>query len=146
MLPTVPPDESENRALVTHNINLDIDEPFSQLCVVTNLVKLGPRRGVFLSFVGVSDGLARVKRDWLASMAQIDAEKDPEARTLWLDGGKSVGLRVRVQENSWRRTTRPVLLHRDEDPAVSYTLQYEGEMPNSRRKIPGSPAYSVQNC
>ena len=112
--------------LVSHNINLDTDERFSQLCVVTNLIKLGPRRGVFRSFVNVSEGLVRVMRDWLGKRAHALGAEDGETRTLWLDAQENVGIRVRVTERSWRRAA-PVLLHRDEDPAVSYLVEYEGE-------------------
>ena len=121
---------SEKSNLVEHNIHLDIDEPFSQLCVVTNLVRLGPRRGVFLNFVRVSDGVVRVKRNWLAKRAvaskmnQIESEED---KTLWMDNHHTVGLRVNVDERTWTRAV-PVLMLRDEDPAVSYKVQYKGSL------------------
>lgn len=53
----------------SHEVLLDSDEVFSQLCTVTNLVKVGPRRGLFSSFVTVTDSVIRVWRDWLAREA-----------------------------------------------------------------------------
>lgn len=41
----------------------------------------------------------------------------------WADNSETVGLRLRVVE---REEDAPVLVRKDEDPAVSYTLQYEG--------------------
>ncbi|MCJ1334153.1 hypothetical protein MMC10_010860 [Thelotrema lepadinum] len=127
LVPHPPPPGHQSEGLVSHNINLDTDEPFSQLCVVTNLVKVGPRRGVFLNFVNISDGLVRVMRPWLAKRAHPADHEDEGTRTLWLDNQSNVGLRVRVTEKNWRKAA-PVLLHRDEDPAVSYFVEYEGEI------------------
>ena len=146
------PTEQETEGLVSHSVHLDSHELFSQLCVVTNLVKLGPRRGVFYSFVNVADGVVRIFRDWLAKRAgeasgrgldpkreslEGNGEKDvsgmdiciadvqAEARTLWVDRRRNVGIRVRIKEKNWKRDV-PVLLHRDEDPAVTYSMEYEG--------------------
>ncbi|MCJ1390310.1 hypothetical protein MMC18_003168 [Xylographa bjoerkii] len=157
----IPPhqhDVSEDRpeALVTHSVNLDSHESFSQLCVVTNLVQLGPRRGVFYAFVNVADGVVRIWREWLAQRAEagevphgfldgadsykdqaklpaVVEEVDAGARTLWVDNRKNVGIRVRIRQRSWRRDV-PVILHRDEDPAVSYVMEYEGSPTSPRRK------------
>ena len=132
-----------HEALVSHSVNLDSHELFSQLCVVTNLVQLGPRRGVFFSFVNVADGVVRIWREWLADRARKDGKElseidssdqcgrvsddaHLEARTLWVDSRKNVGVRVRIKEREWRRDA-PILLHRNEDPAVSYAMEYEGK-------------------
>ncbi|MCJ1478531.1 hypothetical protein MMC13_007211 [Lambiella insularis] len=149
---SLPFDEPES--LVTHPINLDPHELFSQLCVVTNLVQLGPRRGVFYGFANVAEGVLRIWREWLASRAKADETRarksanaplddlersveqsnpksllgsinaEDESRTLWIDSRRNVGIRVLVKERKWRREV-PILLHRDEDPAVSYELEYE---------------------
>ena len=121
--------------LVDHDIHLDVDEPFSQLCVVTNLVRLGQRRGVFFNFAGVADGVIRVKRDWLArrvAAAQAAAGADGiegkgEDSILWLNHDQVVGLKVKVEERTCVRRA-PVLMLRDEDPAVTYKIQYEGNV------------------
>jgi len=144
--------EQEPEGLVSHSVSLDSHELFSQLCVVTNLVKLGPRRGVFYSFVNVADGVVRIFRDWLAKRADETPTNGPdpgsgnlkesgemvlpgpdigtpdaypEARTLWVDIRQNVGIRVRIKERKWRRDM-PILLYRDEDPAVTYSMEYEG--------------------
>lgn len=168
-LPSLPPEDEANveeserdskgyekeEGLVAHLVSLDPGDSFSQLCVNTNLVKLGPRPGVFENLVNVSEGLVRIWRKWLADKATAvllggdtndrvqgvdvvqeeshkrigqkdDAQGEPrEERTLWLDNKTNIGLTVRVQEKKWRRMV-PVLLHRDEEPAVSYKVEYEG--------------------
>lgn len=50
----------------SEEIFLDEGELFSQLCCTTNLVKVGPKPGFFLSNVNVSDGIMRVWRSWLS--------------------------------------------------------------------------------
>jgi hypothetical protein len=131
--------------LVHHTVNLDSEELFSQFCVATNLVKLGPKRGVFNNIVGISDGVVRIWRSWLAErfkgesvarnslnisiqevIEEDDAASSKEARTLWVDDKKNIGLRVRIKQNEWQRREIPILVHRDEDPAVSYAMEYEG--------------------
>ena len=151
---------SEFEALVSHVMNLDSHELFSQLCVVTNLVQLGPRRGVFYAFANVADGVVRIWRDWLAQRAgkdrgidgevphkfsgEVDNSKeqiwvpavveevDTGARTLWVDKHKNVGIRVIIKQRNWRGDV-PVILQSDEDPAVSYILEYEGWSTSPRR-------------
>lgn len=144
--------EEEPEGLVSHSVSLDSHELFSQLCVVTNLVKLGPRRGVFYSFVNVADGVVRIFRDWLAKRADETPSNGPdprsgnltesgkkgfpgpdagthdacsEARMLWVDIRRNVGIRVRIKVRKWGRDM-PLLLYRDEDPAVTYSMEYEG--------------------
>ncbi|MCJ1288270.1 hypothetical protein MMC26_007625 [Xylographa opegraphella] len=117
-----------------------------------NLVQLGPRRGVFYAFVNVADGVVRIWREWLAQGAEMNREKiaeaprrlsggvdyskeetristvvedvDEEARTLWVDSHENVGIRVKVKQRSWKEDV-PVILHSDEDPGVSYVMEYE---------------------
>ena len=149
------------KSLVSHSVNLDSYELWSQLCVVTNLVQLGPRKGVFYGFVNIADSVVRIWRDWLAQRATIDARgaenahafrndaeqpieqtklsagTDAEARTLWIDNRKNVGIQMRIKQRGWTRDT-PVILHRDEDPAVSYTMEYEGSPAILRRKPAGN--------
>ncbi|MCJ1245005.1 hypothetical protein MMC30_002206 [Trapelia coarctata] len=145
------PTEQEPEGLVSHSVHLDSHELFSQLCVVTNLVQLGPRRGVFYSFVNVADGVVRIFRNWLTSRAGetpgkaslassenfeenggkgfSEPESDihdthTEARMLWVDSRQNVGIRVRIKEMKWARDM-PILLHQNEDPAVTYSMEYE---------------------
>lgn len=47
---------------------------------------------------------------------------------LWVDQKKIIGLRVRVEERK-RRRDLPILVHKDEDQAISYSLELEGKLP-----------------
>lgn len=114
---------------VCQNIHLESHELFSQLQTITSLVKIGPRRGLFLSSVNISDSIMRIWRQWLAERSKSEGEgssegdKERKERLVWADNNRTVGLRVRVVE---REEATPVLVRKDEDPPVSYTLQYEG--------------------
>jgi hypothetical protein len=60
-------------AKVKHHIHLDADELFGQFCAYANLVRLGPRRGVFLSTIPIVEskqGWMRVWRYWLVDRAR----------------------------------------------------------------------------
>ncbi|KAK4169921.1 hypothetical protein QBC43DRAFT_39038 [Cladorrhinum sp. PSN259] len=110
------------------DIFLDEDEIFSQLCAVTNLVKTGPKPGLFLSHVNVSDGLIRVKRNWLAARAKHDLTSqdvnDDDEGILWADTAHTVGVRFRVREKH-TGIERPVLVAEGEEIPVAYQLEYE---------------------
>ncbi|KAK1783087.1 hypothetical protein QBC45DRAFT_153662 [Copromyces sp. CBS 386.78] len=54
----------------SEEVFLDEGELFSQLCCTTNLVKVGPKPGFFLSNVNVSDGVMRVWRSWLSDQTK----------------------------------------------------------------------------
>lgn len=114
---------------VCQDIHLDTHELFCQLVTVTNLVKLGPKPGVFRSSVSIGEGLTRVWRDWLSERVSCCEKEDAnerEKRQLWSDSGNHVGIRMHVAERP--EVPVPVMQRRDEDPAVSYTLQYEGRI------------------
>lgn len=109
---------------VVHSINLDGGELFGQFCTYASLVRLGPRRGVFLSTVNVVEpgqGTIRVWRHWLierckelfeAEMSgtsqnpveQISTTRIPAFRSdptiLWTDYKKNVGIRVQVRHHN----------------------------------------------
>ena len=124
--------------LVAQDVYLESHELFSQLQCVVNVVETGIRKGLFLNCVTITEGLVRVWREWLAERArmrigdaatEIDSKErekggEPENGLLWSDTEKYVGLRLRVIERQDERV--PVLVSRDEDPNVGYTLQYEG--------------------
>ena len=117
---------------VCQNLHLESHELFSQLCVITNLVKVGPKRGLFKSCVTIGEGIIRIFRPWLAERSiaskstSKEAEDDEHAKKLqWADTAKHVGLQIKVVERD--DINAPVLVRRDEDRSVSYTLQYEGE-------------------
>jgi hypothetical protein len=116
----------KHKSFVCQDIYLDSHGLFGQLVTNTNLVKLGPKPGVFRSSINIGEGLTRVWRDWLSD--RVSCEKgdssERDKRLLWSDSGKHVGIRMNVKEGP--EVPAPVL-RRDEDPSVSYTLQYEGE-------------------
>ncbi|KAI1386080.1 uncharacterized protein F4822DRAFT_304917 [Hypoxylon trugodes] len=115
----------------SHDIYLDSDEPFSQLCTITNLVKIGPRRGLFSSIANITDTVIRVKRDWLkseaakvAGMQQRASKSVDDTSVLWTnDSTKTVGLRFKVVQD--QSVPTPILFGRDEEPSVSYSLEYQ---------------------
>ncbi|AEO66573.1 uncharacterized protein THITE_33997, partial [Thermothielavioides terrestris NRRL 8126] len=124
------------------DIYLDPDELFSQLCAITNLVRLGPKPGLFRSHVNVVDGLARVWRGWLAAEAATATATATGAgaaaaaggagagvsgqheSVLWTDAARDVGLRFRVAEKDIR-AEHPVLVASDEELPVAYRLEFE---------------------
>ncbi|KAL8865162.1 MAG: hypothetical protein Q9174_007040, partial [Haloplaca sp. 1 TL-2023] len=133
------PAERPESDLVTHTLNLDSHELFTQLSVTAALVTIGPRRGVFLSFIDVVDKKTpRIWRDWLAQRDGKDAgesqygvrndaaisQHDPTIPIIWANGARTLGLRVRVKQRKWKRDA-PVLIHKDEDQAVIYSLEIE---------------------
>ena len=124
---------------VCQKIHLESHELFSQLCTITNLVKIGPKRGLFLSCVNIGEGIIRIWRNWLAercaSLKKRDrlgtgpstkTEEDEEykQRLLWADLRNHVGLRIKVRERE--DVLVPVLMGKDGDALVSYVLEYEG--------------------
>lgn len=107
---------------IVHTLNLDGGEYFAQFCAYANLVRLGPRRGVFLSnthIVEPGQGTIRIYRQWLMDRCQETDKLDrgeeigvklehsytsdiPNFRAdntiLWTDTKKNVGLKVLVRE------------------------------------------------
>jgi hypothetical protein len=116
------PNLSEEPERPSHDVFLDEGELFSQLCTVTNLVKVGPKPGLFLSHVNINDGVIRVWRDWLAAQA---ASPNSKAPILWVDMAQHVGLRFRVAEKEYAWERLPILLSPDDEPPVAYRLEFE---------------------
>ena len=131
---------------VRQNVSLEAHELFSQLCFSAGLVQVGPRRGVFLSNIDIVDRKTiRIWRQWLAEMARkreegynsaakassgdlLEASNDSGddlEQLIWVDQNKIAGLKLYVKERKWRRDM-PLLIHKDEDQAVSYSLELEG--------------------
>jgi hypothetical protein len=124
---------------VCQNVHLESYELFSQLCTLTNLVKEGPKPGIFLSCVNISGGVIRVWRDWLAeryassgktsttySVRSIkDDDEESRRSLLWADPRENVGIRIRVIK---REDEAPILVDPNEETTVSYTLQYKGKI------------------
>ena len=137
---------SREAEVVKQNVTLEAHELFSQLCFHASLVQVGPRRGVFLSHIDIVDEkIIRVWREWLADRAKdatdlgtdrlernagdLDVlsriEECDSDHLLWVDKHKIAGLRLKVKERKWRRDI-PILVHKDEDEAVGYSLELEG--------------------
>ena len=132
--------------VVRQSISLEAHELFSQLCFSANLVQIGPRKGVFISSVdAIETKTIRIWRQWLAERATKSKESGIGASTkaskesdhgtrldesdsdelIWVDLNRVAGLRLRVKERKWRRDV-PILMHKDEDHAVSYSLELDG--------------------
>ena len=70
----------DNDELVRQILSLDGEEWFTQLCAMTNLVKVGPRNGLFSCFVEVEEGVVRVWKKWLSEMAGREGVTNSGAR------------------------------------------------------------------
>ena len=94
---------------VVHMLYLDSHELFTQMCLTSSFVKLGPVPGVFPNVFEAAGGVIRVWRAWLSERAispvssdnfehDADYEKAPEddRNVLWVDWRHHIGLRVRV--------------------------------------------------
>ncbi|KAF2847003.1 hypothetical protein T440DRAFT_457129 [Plenodomus tracheiphilus IPT5] len=136
---------------VKQTLSLESHELFTQLVAQTNLVKIGPRSGLFTCFVDVEEGVLRVWRDWLndtAAKAQshrmTTIQRSNEAtgkgkavadetvegkldiydpRILWVSSARNTGLLFNVRERKLRRDA-PILIRNDEDMPVSYEIEY----------------------
>jgi hypothetical protein len=122
---------SRQEIVAKEDVFLDPGELFSQLCTVTHVAKEGPKHGLFVSHVTVSDGVIRVWRDWLARRAsETSAGGDLESssaedRVLWADREKNVGVRFRVTLGPSEHM--PLLSGGNDADPVSYTLEFEGK-------------------
>lgn len=124
--------------VATQDLHFDDGVLFSQLCTAVNLVTVGRVPGIFVSHYNMSEHVVRVFRRWLGEMAAAAASSDDgpwdgaakvpitSNHILWVDGAaKNIGLRFHVSLGPAERM--PLLTGpEDEDPAVSYTLTYQG--------------------
>ncbi|KAF4126517.1 FBOX protein, partial [Geosmithia morbida] len=108
------------------DIFLDDGQLFSQLCAVTNVVKAGPRPGLFKSHINVGEGVLRVWRNWLDDMAVSDKAAQTGASSnqiLWVDADQTVGVRFRVTPGEVE--TPPFRTRSADCPPASYKLEYQ---------------------
>jgi hypothetical protein len=138
---------------VKQTLSLESHELFTQLVAQTNLVKIGPRHGLFTSFVEVEEGVLRVWKDWFDATAtkgrqagagvaqevvqevgkgkeavkEVDeqAADVSDARILWVSPSKNTGIRFNVKERKFRRDA-PILIRAEEDVPVSFEIEYDG--------------------
>ncbi|RTE82018.1 hypothetical protein BHE90_003485 [Fusarium euwallaceae] len=116
--------EDAEEDTATQHIHLDDGELFSQLCAVTNLVKEGPKRGLFISHVNIVDGVVRIFRNWLAEMASKQGLSSEGSESIvWIGSHDNVGIRFRVVPAA--SETMPLISGPDDDPPVHYTMVYE---------------------
>ena len=149
----------ENSA-VTQNVTLEAHELFTQLRFLVAVVQTGPRRGFFLSVENLIDKTQRIFRNWLAERAEATQKRKTGAsnsvtdeldceidKVLWVDQNKVVGLRVRVEERKGRKDL-PLLYYKDEDQAVSYSLELEGKSSYAafRRSQYANQVLVLKNC
>ncbi|KAH7319890.1 F-box domain-containing protein [Stachybotrys elegans] len=143
-------DPSEQK-LVLHDVELEHDETFTQLCVVTNLVKEGPRRGLFLGHLNLLDDFVRVHRQWLEERAtdtigqgqgEFNQHLNDDGKTLWVDAGHNFGLRFQVKPGPAERM--PLLTGPDDRPAMSYRLAYQELLVRSTKLLLSVEKSTVQ--
>lgn len=132
---------------VLHNINLDAGELFGQFCAYANLVRLGPRRGVFLSTVPIvnpGNGVMRVWREWLRDRAKQavkegnEVEEDAalarssttlranigqDEHVMWTDYHRNVGLRTAVYDKKGNSHGDDTDL---DDVSLSFSVEIKG--------------------
>ena len=131
-----------------HTINLDSDELFGQFCAYSSLVRLGPRRGVFLSTVPIvtpGQGVMRVWKWWLRDRARelCRQEKEPihvndslersstteypsigqDENIMWTDSRHNVGLRLAVRSRDGKCYDNDGEL---DDVPLSFTFEIQG--------------------
>lgn len=116
----------------SHEVHLESEELFSQLCATVELVQNGPRKGLFSSSAPVCDHVVRISRTYLCTEAAASGEREKReeicvsdtSSILWTNASENVGLRFRVIED--RSASVPSFIHANEDPPVSYRLEYQG--------------------
>lgn len=137
---------------VVYTLNFDADELFGQFCAAATLVRLGPRRGVFLSSVPIVEdkqSVIRVWREWLLDRAKalielemsgIDIDSTLERTStnrrsedimkdnnvLWTDYRRNVGIKLAIRERPIAGVpTRGVDEDKDDIP-LSFDLEIRG--------------------
>ena len=140
--------QEEADDVVKRTLNFDAHENFSQLVFSTDLVQLGPHRGLFSDIVKVNDKKTlRIFREWAAQRAsetrrshtariEVGRSSEPTGvgnrEITWIDNIKEkAGVKLRVEEQKWRRDT-PVLLRADEEQPIAYSMELQGK-PNTTR-------------
>ncbi len=94
---------------------------------------MGPKPGQYWSCVNISRGVIRVWRHWLAARAEAafgradDGGDDEEENILWADSHRRVGYRFRVAETTDGRYHPLFAEPANEEPPVSFRLEYQGE-------------------
>ena len=121
----------ENGPLAVETVSLEPHELFSQLKVVTSIVKTNKRDRI-ISAVELSEGIIRVKRDWLADQVQANSSNTEsihppqDSSILWVNNCEDcIGIKFKVIQRRLRQDN-PILYTSEEEVAVSYDLEFEG--------------------
>ncbi|PNY28325.1 Uncharacterized protein TCAP_01747 [Tolypocladium capitatum] len=126
------PEGRRGDEVAVQEVFLDEGELLTQLCAVTNVVKESSRPGCYVSHVNTCDGVVRIWRERLAALAGASTVREDEPGSssavdfgsfLWVDPGKSVGLRFCVRESPSERM--PLISGPGDEAPVSYSLVYE---------------------
>lgn len=153
-------------------LSLDANELFTQVVAQANLVKIGPRNGLFTCFVGVEDGVMRIWREWLRNTAAkspapsstttqpsvdmvrgcksvvhkegVDQIDLNDTRILWVNKAKNTGLKFNVKERKLQRDA-PILMSNDEDMPVTYEIEYLGMYTHRRVRTVTRSLADLQN-
>ena len=157
-MPLYANDGDGGRRKVTHIFNLDADELFGQFCAYASLVRLGPRRGVFLSNVHIvqsGQGVMRVWKQWLQDRAIELWQQERESRgpemdrtstttcptigadknIMWTDYRKNVGLRVAVRDQDGRCYGKEA--SESDDSPMTFAIEIEGQFTIAQSDPPG---------
>lgn len=139
---------------ITHALNIDSNELFTQFCAYASLVRLGPRRGVFLSTVHIvesGEGVMRVWRKWLQDRAaetkkfEEDETEERLQRTptdikpliaddksiIWTNYKRNTGLRVVVRDTQRRSTSAQ---DDSDDLPLTFAVEIKGRASQSSQK------------
>lgn len=153
--PASPQNQREQRlgigVLPTETVSLDAHELFSQLCVVSHMAKIAARKSVIQSFVELSDGVIRLRRDWLGQqLNKVVTESAGRTRLsedssiLWVNNcNDDVGIKFRVRQHK-PREDQPILYASEEEVAVSYYVEFEGK--SSMEVVLRPRLTAAQNC
>lgn len=99
-----------------YSVVLEPYEAFSQLCIQANLVRIGPRRGLFLAVVGCFEENLRIKRDFL------DRAEIGEEYVFWLHRD-DVGVRCRFLGRRLENHSQAILVEESELP-ILYEVEF----------------------
>jgi len=133
--------QEETDDVVRRTVNFDAHENFSQLVFSTDLVQLGPHRGLFIDMVRVNGKTPlRIFREWAAQRAlqtrlsiassakrveNGDSRGVNDCVLTWLDDQKEkVGVKMKVEERKWHRDT-PILFRADEEENLAYSMELQ---------------------
>lgn len=115
--------ERHDQETMVQTLSLEGHERFGQLVAKANIACMGPKHGLFFSFVELEDRTVRVFKTWMR-----DAVTKGREAMLWTDDmTQKVGIKTTVVERRWRRNgAAPIMVLADEDDEpVTFDIHYE---------------------